>query len=508
MALKVAFAQDLSGSFSDDIALVRTIFPDIVSEIKAYDADAELAVTSFVDKPLSPFGSASTDYVYNTDIALTADSDALTTIYNDFTIRSGADGEEAQLESLLQISLRESEIGWSSTDQRVIILFTDAGFHKEGDHPGTANNYDDILDGSPEGTGEDYPAVAELGFLLRQKNIIPIFAVTESNTSTYESLITDLGAGGGVVTLSSDSSNIVDAVKNAVRTSTGLEHLSPLSGISFREDETYSLKIRLNQQPTSNVSFTAQTSNTDQASIDEGTLTFTADNWDSYQTLEIIGVDDSDTETNQRLSIDFSSFSSEDTNFNGYTPASIFFTLTDNELTPVTTGSTTTATSASSVELSEDSTFTPSEESDTVKFAEGTTATVTGTARELRDDIFYDFNDESALEVLVSSDTLSTVSETDLSSYFQVTEGSAIIQFDANFDGDFSGIEDTIFTLKGDYDTDSFSFSKSTDGEGVEISYRSTWSFSNDYLEESTGLDLNGDEVLGDGTDDLSLIHI
>ena len=224
---------------------------------------------------------------------------------------------------------------------------------------------------------------------MRQKKITPIFAVTEPNKTTYESLVTDLSAGGGVVTLSSDSSNIVESVKNAVRKSSGLEHLSPLSGISFREDETYNLRIRLNQQPTSDVVLTAQTSNTQQAIINDGSLHFTADNWNQHQIIAINGIDDTETEINQKLSIDFSAFSSDDANFNGYTPASIFFTLTDNELTPVSAGSTIKATTASSVELNKNSTFTPSEESDTIKFSSGEAATVKGTPKELRDDIIY-----------------------------------------------------------------------------------------------------------------------
>ena len=470
MALKVVFAQDLSGSFGDDIANVRTIVPEIVREIRSYDAGAELAITSFVDKPVSPFGSLG-DYVYNTDIALTSNAELLTSTYNGFAIRSGADGDEAQLEALLQIALRETEIGWSNNDPRVVVLFTDAGFHEEGDHPGTVNNYDDILNGIPAGTGEDYPAIADLGFLLRQKKITPIFAVTEPNKTTYESLVTDLSAGGGVVTLSSDSSNIVESVKNAVRKSSGLEHLSPLSGISFREDETYNLRIRLNQQPTSDVVLTAQTSNIQQAIINDGSLHFTADNWNQYQIIAINGIDDTETEINQKLSIEFSAFSSDDANFNGYTPASIFFTLTDNELTPVSAGSTIKATTASSVELNKNSTFTPSEESDTIKFSSSEAATVKGTPKELRDDIIYNFNNNSDLKVVIPKETLASIKNTDLSKHFKITQGSSVIQFDANFDDDFNDIEDTIFTLKGKYKKKKFSFVKSPSSKKVEISY-------------------------------------
>lgn len=468
MAIKIAFAQDLSGSFSDDISTVQGLISDILTGVKDFDSSAELAITSFIDKPKSPFGGTS-DYVYSTDLALTGNAGDIQATYDGFSASGGADWEEAQLEAMLQIALRNSEIGWSNTDQKIILLFTDATYHKEGDNPGRKNNYDEILDGTPAGTGEDYPSVSELGFLLRQKGITPIFAVTSSNTLTYESLITDLGAGGGVVEITSDSSNIVAAVKSAVAKSVGLEHLSPLSGISFRENESFNLKVRLNQQPTANVSLTAQTSDTSEASINSGSLTFTPENWDTYQILELSGIDDTDVETNQKYTVEFSSFTSTDTNFSGYTPGSIFFTLTDDDLTPVSRGATLVATTASAVELSEDSTFKPSEESDTAKFATTGKSSVIATPKEIRDDIFYDFSEESELEIKIDSITLGSVSESTLSTYFKITEGSAVVQFDANFDGDYDDVTDTIFTFKGSYDLNKFSFAKTSDG--VQVLY-------------------------------------
>ena len=72
-----------------------------------------------------------------------------------------------------------------------------------------------ILDGTLLGPGR--LSFKQILAFFYDKNITPIFAVTESQRPTYQTLITDLGAGGGVVTLSSDSSNIVESVKNAGR---------------------------------------------------------------------------------------------------------------------------------------------------------------------------------------------------------------------------------------------------------------------------------------------------
>jgi hypothetical protein len=76
MALRIAFAQDLSGSFSDDITIVRTLISDIISGIKEIEPSAEIAVSSFVDKPKDPFGD-SDDYVYRTDLGLTSNQELI-----------------------------------------------------------------------------------------------------------------------------------------------------------------------------------------------------------------------------------------------------------------------------------------------------------------------------------------------------------------------------------------------------------------------------------------------
>ena len=474
MALRIAFAQDLSGSFSDDITIVRTLISDIVSGIKEIEPSAEIAVSSFVDKPQDPFG-ASDDYVYRTDLGLTSNQELIQTTYDNFIIKSGNDGKEAQLEALLQLSQRSLEIGWTDDDQKVIILFTDASYHKEGDNPGSKNNYDAILDGTPAGTGEDYPSVEDLGFVLRQKNITPIFAVTSEEVEAYETLVTELGAGGGVVTITSNSDNIVDAVKAAVVKSSGIEYLSPLSGISFQEGESYNIKVRLQNKPKANVELQARITDIDpeEAALLNPIMTFTPENWDVYQDFTISSPNDSKVELNKKYAVSFDPFISSDTAFSGYTPASIPFTLIDDDLTPIEDGESFTAPkdTAISVSLGEDSIVTPSEKSDTVEFSESGKSTVKGTSKELRDDIFYGFGSSSELEIEIDSALLVSTPSDDLAKYFLITEGSAVIQVDTNLDGDFDDVTDTIFTFKGSYDVSKFNYVKSDDG--IKVSYAS-----------------------------------
>lgn len=213
--LDLIFAQDLSGSYSDDIGVVRGLIDNVADAVLALQPDTEFAVTSFVDKPISPFGSGG-DYAYRTDLALTDDVEALVDTYDALRVLSGGDFPESQFEALLQIALRETELGYRSGSTQVVVLFTDATGHVAGAFPSRpANNGDDVLDGAPPSTGEDYPSLAQVRDALLAADIIPVFAATSDVTGFYRSIVTQWEFGS-VVQLSSNSSNIVSAIKAAL----------------------------------------------------------------------------------------------------------------------------------------------------------------------------------------------------------------------------------------------------------------------------------------------------
>ena len=180
----------------------------------AVQPDSLFGSSTFVDKPVGPFGVAG-EWVYNTLLPLTADTTALADAYNNMIIRYGADEPESQIESLMQLALHSSEVGFRPDSARFVVLFTDAPFHVAGDGIAagitTPNNGDAVMDGTPAGTGEDYPAIAQLKTALEAANIIPVFAIANGYETTYQDLVTQLGRGT-VVTLTADSSNVVAAV--------------------------------------------------------------------------------------------------------------------------------------------------------------------------------------------------------------------------------------------------------------------------------------------------------
>lgn len=233
LPLDVQFLQDLSGSFGDDIATVRGLVPQIVTALQAVQPNSRFGSSSFVDKPVSPFGAAG-EWTYNTLLPLTANVASLTTTYNSMVIRNGMDAPEAQIEGLMQLCLRPVEVGFRPDSARFVVLFTDAPFHVAGDGAAagilTPNNGDAIIDGTPAGTGEDYPMITQVKAAVEAANVIPIFAIAGGFESTYQGLVTQLGRGA-VVTLTANSSNVVAAVSTGLAAATVTEIEDAIGGI-------------------------------------------------------------------------------------------------------------------------------------------------------------------------------------------------------------------------------------------------------------------------------------
>lgn len=236
LPLDVFLLQDLSTSFKDDIQTVEKLIPNLVRSLTEEQPDTRFGVGSFVDKPVgSPDDEGDLgdvgDYVYRTDLPLTTDPATLQSVIADFTILSGDDSPEAQLEALLQTARRTNEIGFRDKARRVVVVATDASFHEAGDGIAaditTPNNLDAILDGNPPGTGEDYPAIEDVRQALLRANIVPIFAVTEDEISTYEELVSELGFGA-VTELSTDSSNLIEAINQGLESVASQINILPI----------------------------------------------------------------------------------------------------------------------------------------------------------------------------------------------------------------------------------------------------------------------------------------
>ena len=145
---------------------MRAVIPDIVSRVQAINPASAFGAVGFIDKPFGGFGLA-TDYVYRLFQPVTRDADAIADAYAAMTIGNGSDPPEAQLEALFQIAKRaDGEVGFRSDSLRVVVLFTDGPFHVAGDGDAAGiprrNDGDGSIEGSPPGSAEDYPTIAQL----------------------------------------------------------------------------------------------------------------------------------------------------------------------------------------------------------------------------------------------------------------------------------------------------------------------------------------------------------
>ncbi|XZN91416.1 MAG: DUF4347 domain-containing protein [Microcoleus sp.] len=92
--------------------------------------------------------------------------------------------------------------------------------------------------------------------------------------------------------------------------------------------------VVLNTQPTADVTIPLTSSNTDEGTVDQSTVTFTSANWNTPQTVTATGVDDSVVDGTVAYNIVTAPATSTDTNYNGVNPADVAVTNTDNDITP------------------------------------------------------------------------------------------------------------------------------------------------------------------------------
>ena len=239
--LDIVFLTDLSGSYRDDLPVLRDLVPKIVSSVRDIQPNSQFGLASFIDKPATGLGGRR-DYVYQTEQAITKTRADFQKAMDGLKIGNGWDVPEAQLEGLMQVALREKEVGYRKNSRKVVVLSTDAEYHEAGDGKKagikTANNGDTVLDGKPAGTGEDYPSVEQAKDALQEAGIVPIFAVTGNAVKTYEKLVDKLGFGT-VERLSRDSSNLVKVVTD------GLEDIfSDLTMVPQSDDFGYVKSIK------------------------------------------------------------------------------------------------------------------------------------------------------------------------------------------------------------------------------------------------------------------------
>lgn len=203
-ALDLVFLIDQSGSYSDDINSLQANAASIIGNLTDRDIDVRFAVAGFSDFPQSPYGSASSgDYAYRLLQGLTASvDDTIAAIEQlDNPLLFGSDFPEAQYEATFQAA---TTIEYRDGALPIILLATDADFHDSD-------------------TDSAYPGAGRTATIEALKNNnITLIGLQSGSSAAAASRLNELAAetNGSVFTLDTASSQIADAIADAVDGST------------------------------------------------------------------------------------------------------------------------------------------------------------------------------------------------------------------------------------------------------------------------------------------------
>ena len=128
-----------------------------------------------------------------------------------------------------------------------------------------------------------------------------------------------------IVSGDADYAGIVPApvlVFNTDNDTAGFE-VSEASGPTGEDGQTATFTVRLRTEPSDDVTISFSSSDTGEGALGQTNLTFTALNWDSFQTVTLTGQDDELADGNQPYLVTFGASTSNDANYNGITPASV-----------------------------------------------------------------------------------------------------------------------------------------------------------------------------------------
>lgn len=111
------------------------------------------------------------------------------------------------------------------------------------------------------------------------------------------------------------------------------------ASVTYEGGSSVEFKVRLNSKPDNNVQVIIQSNDTTEGIVSGGeVLSFTNDNWLSFQTVTITGVDDTDVDGDQQFQVNFYVNSQSNDGYNGLSVAPLRFTNKDDEIYGLTSG--------------------------------------------------------------------------------------------------------------------------------------------------------------------------
>ncbi len=185
--------------------------------------------------------------------------------------------------------------------------------------------------------GTDYTTITSpLTFPAGQSTVtLPVSIVNDNYAETTETVIITLASGTGY-SIGTASTATVSITDNDFAGIT----VSPTSGLTTTEAEGQAtFTVKLNSQPTSDVSIVLSSNDLTEGTITPTSLTFTSANWNTTQTVTVTGVNDFVQDGNISYSIVTSPATSFDTNYKNLDASDVSVTNTDNDIAGITVSS-------------------------------------------------------------------------------------------------------------------------------------------------------------------------
>eukprot|EP01069_Polyplicarium_translucidae_P010490 Polyplicarium_translucidae@DN3381_c1_g2_i3.p1 len=223
-ALEIVYAQDLSYSFSVGLPVIKATVPDAFRTVQAKYPFTKVSFASFTDKPIEPFGYAtSMDYCYWLHQGLNDDMNAFDASLQSSFFRSGGDWKEAVMDTLFQIGT-DPAVGFTPgavdgagrTLKRVVLAVTDGAPHFAGDGLPNGLTSHDGLPGL-DCRHEDYPSSVQVAQALLGVGVEVAFGVPNSLVPTYAAIAaqwTGMGVPTRVIPVESLASGLEDLIES------------------------------------------------------------------------------------------------------------------------------------------------------------------------------------------------------------------------------------------------------------------------------------------------------
>ncbi|XP_065906037.1 integrin beta-3-like [Dysidea avara] len=210
------YLMDFSCSMDNDLETIQGLSTDIIGTLKNLTTDFQIGFGAFSDKEALPFtferkefpycaGNSTPnlsllpqhvpfDYIHY--LSLTDNETLFIDNIAQLNITSNQDTPESTLDALVQAAVCNELIGWRPAASHIVLVASDAGYHIAGDGKmvGALKPNDGKCHMSPSDEGEgiyqfdqnlqlDYPSIGQAEAVLRDRNIVPIFAITKQDKS-------------------------------------------------------------------------------------------------------------------------------------------------------------------------------------------------------------------------------------------------------------------------------------------------------------------------------------